>query len=87
VLITAICAGAGTTLTIVLNGFDDQGNLIGPLLTVPALTASGAAGAKFFSGGRHGASGGAYTVFPLYGQIAWTVTGTFTGVEICVFAQ
>ena len=93
VLITVIAAGVtGTTptLTVTLSGFDDQGNLIGPLLSVPALSTSGSAGAKFFSGGRHGASGGSYTVFPLFGQIAWTVGGTtpsFTGVEICVFAQ
>jgi hypothetical protein len=88
VLITAFCAGAGTSLNVVLNGFDDQGNLFGPLLTLTALTASGSAGMKFISGGRHGAGGtNSYVVFPLFGQIAWTVTGTFTGVEICVFSQ
>jgi hypothetical protein len=93
VLITVIAASVtGTTpsLTVTLGGFDDQGNLFSSLLAVPALTASGTAGAKSFSGGRHGASGGSYTVFPLYGQIAWTVSGagaTFTGTEICVFAQ
>ena len=88
VLITAFCTGAGTTMSVVLNGFDDQGNLFGPLLTVGPLTASGSAGAKFASAGRHGAGGtNSYIVFPFFGQIAWTATGSFTGVEICVFAQ
>ena len=87
-LITMFCATAGTTMSVTINGFDDQGNLIGPLLTAGPMTASGAAGAKFFSGGRHGTGGtNSYVVFPLFGQVAWTATGSFTGVEICVFSQ
>ena len=97
VLITVIAtgiAGTGTpTLTVTLSGFDDLGNLFGPLVSVSGVTASGAGGAKFAAGGRPGGYGGtssSYVVFPEYGQVAWTVSGTtpsFSGVEICVYGQ
>lgn len=90
VLLTVTCTGAtGTSpsLTASLYGFDDQGNLIGPFITTTALTG---AGGQFASGGLHAATAAAYAVLPIWGQVAWTVTGTtpsFAGTEICLYGR
>lgn len=82
----------GASLTVTLSAFDDQGNLFGPFLTVPAVTAAGAGGAQIAFGGRHGPGSqtAPYFVLPEWGQIAWTVSGTdpsLTDVEIALYGR
>lgn len=84
--------GAGTSLKAQLNMYDDQGNLFQfvtgttPLLGTAAITA--APGQSIIFGGRHGGGGsGNYLVAPEWGQVAWTVTGTFTGVQIALYGR
>jgi len=86
--------GAGTSLKAQLNLYDDQGNLFSllassgttPILATPAITA--APGYAVVFGGKHGGGGGGnYLVASEWGQVAWTVTGTFTGVEIALYGR
>lgn len=92
VWITAIAsavAGAGATLTVSLNQFDNQGNAY-LIASLTGLTGNGAAGAKQLAVGKHGAAANTFAVFSAWGQVSWVVAGTtpsFTGVEIEVWAR
>lgn len=78
-------AGSGTTATVQLDGYDDQGNLFPQLLKVTLASSPGQAVAY---AGRHGGGGsGTFLVLPEYGRISWTLTGTMTGVEIALYAR
>lgn len=84
--------GAGTSLKAQLNLYDDLGNLFQfitgttPLLGTAAITV--APGSAIVFGGRHGGGGsGNYLVAPEWGQVAWSVTGPFTGVEIALYGR
>jgi hypothetical protein len=81
---------AGTNLQAQVNFYDDQGNLFQlsgvstPLFATAALSATGRAVAF---AGRHGAAGGSYLVASEWAQVAWSVTGTWTGVEIALYGR
>jgi hypothetical protein len=85
-------AGAGTTLKVQVNFFDDQGNLFQfitgttPLLGVSVASAPGQAIAF---AGRHGGGGsGNYVVPSEWGQVAWTIgASSMTGVEIALYGR
>jgi len=86
----ATVSGGTPSLTVSLGAFDDQGNLYSSLVSVPALTAAGAAGRQQIAAGRHGASAGTYLVFPAWGQVAWAVSGTtpvFGAVDISLWGR
>jgi hypothetical protein len=82
--------GAGSNLKVQLNFYDDLGNLFQfitgttPLLGVTVASAPGQ-GVSF--AGRHGGASGAYLVSSEWGQIAWALTGTMTGVEIALYGR
>jgi hypothetical protein len=91
-LSVSAAGGSGTSLKAQLNLYDDQGNLFQfisgttPLLGTTAITS--APGSSIAFGGRHGGGGaGNYLVAPEWGQIAWTVAGSFTGVEIALYGR
>lgn len=78
----------GTTPSLVANldVFDDQGNLFPALLSTAAI--SGTTTGKAVSGGLHGGAGS--VVFPSFGRVSWTVTGTtpvFNQVAISLFGR
>jgi hypothetical protein len=87
ILMVTVGAVVGTpSLTVVLNIFDDVGNLYATGITTAALTA---AGSSLVSGGLHGLTG-MQLVLPQWGQVAWTQTGSeasVTGTEIAVYAR
>jgi len=80
-------AGTGTpTITVTLGIYDGAGNLFPAVLTTTGITATGgkAVYAGLFSGP------GAQIVFPEWGQVAWTVSGTnpsFSQVEISLYGR
>lgn len=76
-------AGAGTALTVQLDGYDDQGNLFAQLLKATLASAPGTAVAF---GGRHSGST-SYLVLPEWGRVSWALTGSMTGTEICLYAR
>jgi hypothetical protein len=74
------------SLTVLLNAFDDAGNLYATAITTEAITA---AGQSLVSGGLHGPSG-SELVLSGWGQVAWTQTGagaSCTGVEITLLGR
>ena len=72
------------TLTVLLDLYDDQGNLFPAAMTSGALTT---ATTKLVSAGENG-SGAAYVVFPAWGRVSWTCTGgSVTGTEISLWAR
>ncbi len=75
--------GAGTSATVQVDGYDDQGNLFAQLLKVTLASAPGSAVAF---GGRHSGSS-SYLVLPEWGRVSWALTGSMTGVEICLYAR
>lgn len=76
--------GTGTSATVQLDGYDDQGNLFAQLLKVTLASAPGSAVAF---AGRHGGSSASYVVLPSWGRISWALTGTMSGCEICLFGR
>lgn len=90
-LSASAAGGAGTNLKVQLNLYDDLGNLFQfssgttPLFGVTLAAAPGNAVAF---AGRHGGGGsGSYLVASEWGQLAWTLTGSMTGVEIALYAR
>lgn len=90
-LSAAAAGGAGTNLKVQVNFYDDLGNLFQfvtgttPLL---GLTVASAPGQAIAFAGRHGGGGaGNYVVPPEWAQVAWTVTGSMTGVEIALYGR
>jgi len=84
--------GAGTALTAQLNLYDNQGNLYQYLTgTTPLLgvTLASAPNRAIAFAGRHGGGGGGqnYIVPSEWGQVAWALTGTMTGVEIALYGR
>lgn len=82
--------GTTPSLTVSLGCFDDQGNLFPALLSLTAVTAAGAAGAKVAFAGRHGGATTSFLVASEWGQVAWTVTGTtpsFSGLAISLYGR
>ena len=83
--------GGGTNLKVQLNFYDDQGNLFQFITgTTPLLgvTVASAPGQAIAFAGRHGGGGsGNYVVPSEWGQVAWTITGSMTGVEIAVYGR
>ncbi len=84
--------GAGTTLKVQLNFFDDQGNLFQFITgTTPLLgvTVASAPGQAIAFAGRHGGGGsGNYVVPSEWGQVAWTIgASSMTGVEIALYGR
>ena len=81
--------GTGTpTLTVVLNVFDDLGNKF--LITGSSITATASGTGSQISLGKHGGAASNYNVFPAWGQVAWSATGTtptFTGTEISLWCR
>jgi hypothetical protein len=83
-------SGAGTNLKVQVNWYDDQGNLFQfssgttPLLGVTVASAPGNAIAF---AGRHGGASGNFLVASEWAQVAWTITGSMTGVEIALYAR
>jgi hypothetical protein len=77
-------AGAGTSLTVQVDGYDDQGNLFAQLLK--ATLASSPGTAVVFAG-RHGGASTSYAVFPEWGRVSWALTGSMTGCEICLYGR
>ena len=86
---TTTVGGTGTpTLTVVLNVFDDLGNSF--LITGSSITATSAVKSSQISLGKHGGSAANYIVFPSWGQVAWSASGTtpsFTGTEISLWGR
>lgn len=83
--------GAGTSLKVQLNFYDDQGNLFQFSTGTTALfsaTVASAPGQGIAFAGRHGAAGGSYLVPSEWGQVAWSAsTYPFTGVEIALYTR
>lgn len=80
--------GTTPSLTVQLDVFDGAGNLFPQVLKTAAVTATGAA-APVYAGVRGGAAT-SYAVFPAYGRISWTVSGTtpvFPLVEIQLWGR
>ena len=81
-------SGAGTSLTVYLDAYDDQGNLWTGSNALLSLTLASAPGQKAVYGGRHGGGGsGTYFVAPEWGRVSWALTGTMTGVEIALYGR
>lgn len=77
--------GAGTSATVQIDGYDDQGNLFAQLLKVQLASAPGNAVAF---GGRHAGGGSStFLVLPEWGRVSWALTGSMTGVEIALYAR
>ena len=88
IMVSAAAIVSTPTLTVALDGYDDQGNLFPGLVKVTALTAAGSAATQIASGGSHAPTAGTYIVFPSWGRISWTCTGgSTTGTEIAVYAR
>lgn len=83
--------GAGTSLKVQLNFYDDLGNLFQfSTGTTPlfGVTVAAAPGQAIVFAGRHGAAGGSYLVASEWGQVAWSATAyPFTGVEIALYGR
>jgi hypothetical protein len=77
-------AGSGTTATVQLDGYDDQGNLFAQLLKVTLASSPGQAVAY---AGRHGGATASFLVLPEWGRVSWALTGTMTGVEIALYGR
>jgi hypothetical protein len=87
-LSVSAAGGSGTSLTVYIDAYDDQGNLFSGSSAMMSLTLASAPGQKAAFGGRHGGGGaGTYFVLPEWGRISWTLTGTMTGVEIALYAR
>jgi hypothetical protein len=72
------------SLVVMLDLYDDQGNLYGAQLTTGAITA---AGQKIVAGGAHG-QGANYLVLPDWGRVSWTCSGgSVTGVQIGLWTR
>ena len=84
--LTAFCSGtAGSSLTASLGIYDDLGNRFTVGTTTPAVSATGTGGS--LSLGLHGGAASNFVVLPSWGQVAWSVTGTFSGCEIALFGR
>lgn len=82
--------GGGTNLKVQVNFYDDQGNLFQfSAGTTPlfGVTVAAAPGQAIAFAGRHGAAGGSYLVASEWGQVAWTITGSMTGVTITLYGR
>lgn len=88
VWLSAFAAGGdGTSLTVYLDAYDDQGNLWTGTTALLSVTLSAAPGQKAAFGGRHGGGSGSYFVAPEWGRVSWALTGTMTGVEIALYGR
>lgn len=76
--------GSGTAATVQVDAYDDLGNLY---LQVLKVTLASAPGQAVASGGMHGGGAGAYVIFPEWGRVSWSLTGSMTGVEIALYAR
>jgi hypothetical protein len=90
--LSAIAAGgAGTNLKVQLNFYDALGNLFQfSTGTTPlfGVTVASAPGQAIAFAGRHGGGGSSSYLMPSeWGQIAWTITGSMTGVEIELYGR
>jgi hypothetical protein len=90
--LSAVAVTGGTNLKVQLNLYDDQGNLfqfISGTTPLLGITVSSAPGQAIAFAGRHGggSTGSNYLVPAAWGQIAWTVTGTMTGVGIALYGR
>lgn len=83
--------GAGTNLKVQVNLYDDQFNLYQYITgTTPLLgvTVAASPGQAVAFAGRHGGGGsGNYIIPSEWGQVAWTISGSMTGVEIALYAR
>jgi hypothetical protein len=84
--------GSGTNLKVQVNFYDDLGNLFQAITgTTPLLgvTVASAPGSAIAFAGRHGGGGSGqnYIVPSEWAQVAWTLTGTMTGVEIALYGR
>lgn len=86
-LSVSAAGGAGTSLKVLLNAYDDLGTLFGGTAGLLPVTLAAAPGSAVAFGGRHGGGGGSYFVLPAWGQISWTISGSMTGVEIALYAR
>ncbi len=89
---TTTIGGTGSpSLTLSLNVFDDKGHLfVAYLFTGAPQIITGSVLTAQVSLGKHGSAANAYIVFPEWGQVSWTVTGsspTFTGTEIALYGR
>jgi hypothetical protein len=88
IMVSAASIVSSPTLTVALDGYDDQGNPFPGLVKVTALTGAASAGAQIAAGGSHAPTAGTYIVFPAWGRISWTCSGgSTTGTEIAVYAR
>jgi hypothetical protein len=75
-LVTGTPTGNTPTLAVVVDGFDQYGNSLTPLVTLPAgFSLTTVAGNVFTSFGLN-AAGTLFTCAPATIQLRWTVTGT-----------
>ena len=74
------------TLKVMIDGYDDEGNLFPSLGATANITGTGAAAPVYI--GRHGGASGNYVVVPEWGRVSWTCTGgTCTGVGIALYTR
>jgi hypothetical protein len=85
VFVTAIVSSP--SLTVQIDGYDDQGNLFPAISGTPAaITAAGHAAPVYI--GKHGGTAGSYVVLPLWGRVSWAISGgSVTGTEICLLGR
>lgn len=76
--------GAGTSATVQLDCYDDQGNLFPQILKVTLAAAPGQAVAY---AGRHGGAAANFAVLSEWGRISWALTSSMTGVEIALYGR
>lgn len=87
VYVSGAVSGAGASLVASLGTYDAQGNLFPAVLSTAAITATATGKAAYgglFSGGT------SQIVYPEWGQITWTLSGTspsFAGVEISLYGR
>lgn len=82
--------GGGTNLKAQVNWYDDQGNLFQfSTGTTPlfGVTVASAPGNAIAFAGRHGGASGNFLVASEWAQVAWTITGSMTGVEIALYGR
>jgi len=87
VFIGAAPTGTTPSLIVQLDLFDNAGNLFPQALKTAAITAAGAT--AVYAGVRGGSSAN-YVVFPAYGRVSWTLTGTtpvFPQAEISLWGR
>ena len=77
------------SLSVAVNGYDDQGNELPNLIeTTAAITAAGMT--YVGPAGLHGVAAGSYLVLPRWAQVAWQFSGSsssLNGVEISLIGR